>query len=443
MTAKQLPGLFAPDGSQYITLTDGNGNLTSTGMTIGSTTISGGGSGYVLYENSSSKLANDSGFTYAGAGGQITITGAQYNPIKINIDPDSVAQNSSYININSTSPSGNTRSGWTWSNVNGFLYTMGVDLGASGDHNFFWFDEVLGQQVMSLDNSGNVHFNTVVCSNANINGAVIDFNQTNSNQWTMPGGIRTDSQFDNSQPALAIHTFGYRAWIYQYIDGLSTMDLAIANSAGEFSFTSNPGDHVWKFSGSIDLIFTSATGPTGGGTIFEVCRFKGGGGIILGGGSISWSNTTGNANSADTFISRGGAANIHLGGADTVIPTAQTLSVQSVTTSWSNGSGANWSLQGSLSTGSGTSGDILFKTGVKPGAGSPTTQATPTTALTIKGETQLVYTNSATQILGTKTTITGGSTGNVPTLTSGPVTGNPTKWLPYDDNGTTRYIPSW
>ncbi len=40
-------------------------------------------------------------------------------------------------------------------------------------------------------------------------------------------------------------------------------------------------------------------------------------------------------------------------------------------------------------------------------------------------------------------TITGGATGNVPTLTAGPVTGNPTKWLPYDDNGTTRYIPAW
>jgi hypothetical protein len=40
-------------------------------------------------------------------------------------------------------------------------------------------------------------------------------------------------------------------------------------------------------------------------------------------------------------------------------------------------------------------------------------------------------------------TITGGGTANVPTLTTGPVTGEPTKWLPYDDNGTTRYIPAW
>ncbi len=29
------------------------------------------------------------------------------------------------------------------------------------------------------------------------------------------------------------------------------------------------------------------------------------------------------------------------------------------------------------------------------------------------------------------------------TLTNSPVTGNPTKWIPVDDNGTTRYIPAW
>lgn len=55
----------------------------------------------------------------------------------------------------------------------------------------------------------------------------------------------------------------------------------------------------------------------------------------------------------------------------------------------------------------------------------------------------LLYTNSASFMLRTKTSLTGGATGNIPTLTAGPVTGNPTKWLPYDDNGTTRYIPAW
>jgi len=34
----------------------------------------------------------------------------------------------------------------------------------------------------------------------------------------------------------------------------------------------------------------------------------------------------------------------------------------------------------------------------------------------------------------------GASTG---TLTNAPAVGNPTKWIPIDDNGTTRYIPAW
>lgn len=54
-----------------------------------------------------------------------------------------------------------------------------------------------------------------------------------------------------------------------------------------------------------------------------------------------------------------------------------------------------------------------------------------------------LFTNDASFILQSGTTITGGATGNIPTLTVGPVTGNPTKWLPYNDNGTTRYVPSW
>jgi hypothetical protein len=36
-----------------------------------------------------------------------------------------------------------------------------------------------------------------------------------------------------------------------------------------------------------------------------------------------------------------------------------------------------------------------------------------------------------------------GAGANAGTLANSPVTGNPTKWIPIDDNGTTRYIPAW
>lgn len=55
----------------------------------------------------------------------------------------------------------------------------------------------------------------------------------------------------------------------------------------------------------------------------------------------------------------------------------------------------------------------------------------------------LIYTNSASFMLRTKTSLSNGAAAQTATLTNSPAAGNPTKWLPYDDNGTTRYIPAW
>lgn len=52
-------------------------------------------------------------------------------------------------------------------------------------------------------------------------------------------------------------------------------------------------------------------------------------------------------------------------------------------------------------------------------------------------------THGSTTLLTTTVALTAGGTGLTPTLTQGPVSGNPTKWVPINDNGTTRYIPTW
>jgi hypothetical protein len=55
-----------------------------------------------------------------------------------------------------------------------------------------------------------------------------------------------------------------------------------------------------------------------------------------------------------------------------------------------------------------------------------------------------INSGSSTQILGSNATIvTSGSSTSAGTLLNAPAAGNPTKWLPYNDNGVTRYIPSW
>lgn len=43
----------------------------------------------------------------------------------------------------------------------------------------------------------------------------------------------------------------------------------------------------------------------------------------------------------------------------------------------------------------------------------------------------------------TNTALTNGGAAAIGTLTNAPVAGNPTKWIGINDNGTTRYIPTW
>ena len=43
----------------------------------------------------------------------------------------------------------------------------------------------------------------------------------------------------------------------------------------------------------------------------------------------------------------------------------------------------------------------------------------------------------------TTTNLTNGAAAAAGTLLNAPAAGNPTKWVPIDDNGTIRYIPTW
>jgi Chaperone of endosialidase len=118
-----------------------------------------------------------------------------------------------------------------------------------------------------------------------------------------------------------------------------------------------------------------------------------GSGVILSNSTASalefTSNTGGIAFRNDnTNITSPASNSIQLGQGDiSGSPSAQTLRVQSANFG-TNNAGANWTLIASLSDGTSNSGDWILQTGVK--SGSSGVQATPTTALTVKGETQLV-----------------------------------------------------
>lgn len=82
-----------------------------------------------------------------------------------------------------------------------------------------------------------------------------------------------------------------------------------------------------------------------------------------------------------------GSGDFLFGGTGSATPVAQIFQMQPG--AGTNIAGQNFTLTGSLSTGTATDGDLIFQTGVANGV-SGTGAATPTTALTIKGETQQV-----------------------------------------------------
>ncbi|MES3018580.1 MAG: hypothetical protein V4721_12405 [Bacteroidota bacterium] len=54
--------------------------------------------------------------------------------------------------------------------------------------------------------------------------------------------------------------------------------------------------------------------------------------------------------------------------------------------------------------------------------------------LRIDGDTVLLHTGTA---------LANGAAAAAGTLLNAPAAGNPTKWIPVDDNGTTRFVPAW
>jgi hypothetical protein len=53
------------------------------------------------------------------------------------------------------------------------------------------------------------------------------------------------------------------------------------------------------------------------------------------------------------------------------------------------------------------------------------------------------FSTNSTTMMTTTTSFSNGAGAGAGTITNAPSAGNPTKWVPINDNGTTRYIPAW
>lgn len=97
----------------------------------------------------------------------------------------------------------------------------------------------------------------------------------------------------------------------------------------------------------------------------------------------------------DTMLTRGGAsATLQLGAADAAAPAAQTLQVQSVVAGTTNTAGANFTINGSRSTGNAAGGSIIFQ--VAPAGSSGTAQNSFISPLQVLGTGGITGVDGAT-----------------------------------------------
>lgn len=80
---------------------------------------------------------------------------------------------------------------------------------------------------------------------------------------------------------------------------------------------------------------------------------------------------------------------------------------------------------------------------VDTNAGNLILSAAGTTVATFTTGGELKTNGGATPIIGVLASANDGSGAQVGTLTNAPAAGNPTKWVAFDDAGTTRFIPTW
>lgn len=190
-----------------------------------------------------------------------------------------------------------------------------------------------------------------------------------------------------------------------------------------------------------------------GGTLADSASFTfvSGTGLTLAAGTPFVSGTSATQGSGLKIFSSSANSFIQIGGTSN-----QTISIQS------NAGGLKFQLTGD-STGAGgpanlrlsSDGNISFNSTNTLSTGAIDTNLSRISASLIgvgssaagsfAGSLKLtdVFTNDATFIIRTNTTLTNNAAAQIATITNGPTAGNPTKWIGVDDNGTTRFIPAW
>jgi len=160
---------------------------------------------------------------------------------------------------------------------------------------------------------------------------------------------------------------------------VTASDVGAPSGSGTSTGT-NTGDQTITLTGDVTGSGTSsfaATLATTQGAVhtWSSLQTLSAGASIASGQTLDWNS--------DLFLRRKGAANLALGAADAASPVAQTVSVQGARGGTdSNVAGVTTTITGSLGTGNGASGQIVFNIGTPQASG--TTQHTAAAALPLK-----------------------------------------------------------
>lgn len=133
--------------------------------------------------------------------------------------------------------------------------------------------------------------------------------------------------------------------------------------------------------------------------------------------SFSWGSTN-SATAPDLLLTRRAAASLRLGDVDAASPVAQKIAVQDVAAGTTDTAGAAFTIGGSIGTGTGAGGSIIFQTA--PAAGGTASTKNTLANLATMNTTGLVMASGKTLTLGNAAT-TGLTAGVLSALTNASV----------------------
>lgn len=405
MANKQLPGITAPDGSKYVTLTDGAGTLITpvdvTGIDTSTTVTPTSGTKGVLFNNNGI-LGSDSGFTYAGTGGNVVIgTGSSLN-FGAGLELDCVK-------TSSASDSHGFVDNTTFSSATKHAYgSFSSDVNVSGSGSYA---HIAGFQEGVIFSGSGILDNIFGFSSApNISNGTVTNRYglfANDAQLTLGGAV----------------TNNY---------GIFVSSLSAGGTSNYAIYTAGSTNPVF-FGGQVQ--YTNWNPPsTGTGPVLTIpdttFYLK-----VLGTYAFSWG-------AASTALLTLGSRNSN-------------GSIWMNTPSFNGSNDSGFGVSGSYNSGTNTSTITLGAYGVNSGGPfSSILNLVTTTTTSVNTPLSLVGNNAifagtvtvpgvTTPLLTTAAAITTGAGASAGTLLNAPAAGNPTKWFPINDNGTTRYVPAW